>query len=437
MVSQASSSEFSLPAVADRDVLRDHYLLLHASIFVASFFILALRRPDAILNAQFYAEDGKYWFADAYNLGWRCLLLPVGGYLNTFSRLIGMFCQLFPLIRAPLIMNICALAAGILPVNVFLSSRLAAIPFNTRLLGAALYLALPNSFEIHANTTNIQWHLALVGLLVLFGNESRRLGWRIFDSVLLAVVVLDGPLGILLIPIAALLRWFRKDQRYNRALLILIPPALLQVMFLLTSNSRGTAANGATLQRFVRIVGGQVFLSSVLGLKTTVHLFFEEGSKYYFYVSLVALVVGMFFLIYALRNAPLELKLLHLFGFTVLALALKHPIPTFGAQFQQWGLMEIPSCGNRYYYYPMLAFLATPIWILSTAKARSALPRCAALIVLLCLPIGIWRDWHYRPFPDSNFKHYAEEFERAAPGTQVSIPIVPMWPPWQMELTKH
>ena len=434
MASQATSAGFSLPAIAVRDAFRDRYLLLHASIFVAAFFILALRRPDALLNAQFYAEDGKYWYAEAYNFGWRCLLIPVGGYLNTVSRLIGMFSLLFPLLRAPLVMNICALGVGALPVNVFLSSRFSEIPLKIRLYGCALFLAIPNAFEVHGVTTNIQWHLALVALLLVLGKQDTRLGWRIFDSFVYALVALDGPLGVLLIPIAVILRWLRKDRRYNRALLILIPPALLQVMFLLTSNSRGTAANGATLQRFISIVGGQLFLSSILGVKTSAHLYFEEGSKYYFYVALIALVAGTFFVFYALRHAPLELKLFYLFGFAVLALALKHPIPTFAAHYQQWELMEMPGCGNRYYYYPMLAFLATPIWILSTAKARSAVPRCAALIVLLSLPIGIWRDWHYHPFPDGNFKHYAEEFERAAPGTQVSIPIFPMW---QMDLTKH
>src|SRR5258708_25815832 len=148
MASQATSAGFSLPAIAVRDAFRDRYLLLHASIFVAAFFILALRRPDALLNAQFYAEDGKYWYAEAYNFGWRCLLIPVGGYLNTVSRLIGMFSLLFPFLRAPLVMNICALGVGALPVNVFLSSRFSEIPLKIRLYRCALFLAIPNAFEV-------------------------------------------------------------------------------------------------------------------------------------------------------------------------------------------------------------------------------------------------------------------------------------------------
>ncbi len=434
MASQATSTGFSLQRIKDRYALRDRQLLLHLSVFVLAFFVVFLRRPDAILNAQFYAEDGKYWFAEAYNLGWRCLLVPVGGYLNSLSRLIGMFSLLFPLLQAPLVLNICALAIEVLPVNVFLTSRFNAIPFNIRLLGSALYLALPNSFEIHATTTNIQWHLALVGLLLLLGHRDSRLGWRIFEFLVLALVVLDGPLGILLIPIAALLRWIRKDRRFDLPLAAMIPPAVLQMIILALSGSRRTAPNGASLKLLTSIVGGQVFFSSVLGVKSSLHLYFEDGPHYFFFVALISLFVGSFFVIYALRYAPLELKLFYLFAATVMALALRHPLASFAGHFQQWELMEIPGCGNRYYFFPMLAFLATPIWMLSSSTAKSRIPRCAALIVLLSLPIGIWRDWYFRPFPDMDFKKYAAQFERAAPGTQVTIPIHPMW---VMELTKR
>jgi hypothetical protein len=433
---QAASPEFSMASAGDRDLSlsRELSITLHVVIFLAAFFLLFLRRPDALLNAQFYAEDGRYWFADAYNVGWRCLLLPVGGYLNTISRLIGLVTLLVPLVYAPLVMNLCALTAQILPIHIFLSSRFKQIPLLTRLLGSLLYLALPNSFEIHANTTNIQWHLALVGCLVLLGRQDNRWAWRIFDFLILAFVVLDGPLGILLIPMAVMLRWIRKDARYTFALIALIPPAVLQIVFLLLSGSRREADNGATLSRFTNIIGGQVFLSSVLGVRTTIHLYFENDVSYFYLVSLVALILGMAFILYALRHAPVELKLFYFFAAMVLALAMKHPLASFEARFKQWELMQIPGCGNRYYFFPMLAFLATPIWMLTNPVSKSRLARCAALVILLLLPIGICRDFRYKAFKDSNFQVQAAEFERAAPGTQIIIPIDPGW---DMRLIKH
>src|ERR1041384_2315504 len=192
MASQAASRGFFLQSSGDRVELRDYKLLLHASIFVVAFFLVFLRRPDALLNAQFYAEDVTSFYANAYNLGWHSLLLLYGGYLSTLLRLVGFFAQLFPLSLAPLVMNVCAIAIQILPIHIFLSSRFSSIPFNTRLIGALLYLAIPNSFEIHANTTNIQWHLALAGCLVVLGQPDSRLIWRVIDFAVLALLILDG-----------------------------------------------------------------------------------------------------------------------------------------------------------------------------------------------------------------------------------------------------
>src|SRR5215471_20971793 len=106
--------------------------LFELAVFLAALLILFLRRPDALLNAQFYAEDGARWFADAYHVGWRCLLIPDSGYLQTVSRLIGLAMQWIPFVLVPLFMNLCALSFQILPVNIFLSSRFETIPIKTR-----------------------------------------------------------------------------------------------------------------------------------------------------------------------------------------------------------------------------------------------------------------------------------------------------------------
>jgi len=50
--------------------------------------LLFLRRPDAVFHAQFWAEDGVLWFADAYNFGpLKPLLWARAGYLQTLPRL--------------------------------------------------------------------------------------------------------------------------------------------------------------------------------------------------------------------------------------------------------------------------------------------------------------------------------------------------------------
>jgi hypothetical protein len=264
------------------EVLWTRKITFQAAVVLISFLVLFSHRPDAILNAQFYAEDGARFYADAYEFGWRCLLMPYGGYLSTLLRLIGLLTQLVPFGLAPLLMNLCAIAIQILPVNLFLSARFRAIPYNVRVFGSLLYLALPNAFEIHANTTNIQWHLALLALLVLLSQAEAAKAWRYFDYAVLSFALVDGPLGILLIPVAAVLLWLRRDRRTVASLWVMIPFAALQSLFILFSNSRRPAPNGASLERLAGILGGQIFLSSVLGVRTFAQIFIFGDRRYYF-----------------------------------------------------------------------------------------------------------------------------------------------------------
>jgi len=408
-------------------------LLFHASVFAVSFLILFLRRPDVLLNPQFYAEDGTRWFAEAYHFGWRCLSMPESGYLQTASRLVALLSLTFPFVLAPLVMNLCALIVQIIPINLFLSSRFESIPLKIRLAGCLLYLSLPNSFEVHANTTNMQWHLALAGLLILLGQAKAGRASALLSVVLLALTVLDGPAGMLLAPVAVFL-WFRlKERRHLVASIILVAGAALQSLMILLSHSRRDAPNGATIDRLLSILGGQVFLSSILGVRTSINLFFNH-SPYFLLFEVIALVFGLIIVLYAFRRGPLTLRVFLCFAACALTLALIRPVATTGGGFEQWEKLQIPGVGNRYYFFPMLAFYASLIWIATNAVRTAKLARFMAISMLALLSIGIVRDWRYKSFVDYNFKSFAADFERAAPGTTVSIPINPNW---QLILIKH
>jgi hypothetical protein len=179
------------------------YFDLHAIVFSVAFLIVFSRRPDAILNAQFYAEDGWAFYPDAYYHGLHTLFMPYSGYLQTLYRTVALITLLFPLYLAPLVMNLSAIVVQILPVNFFLSSRFSNIPLKTRLLGSLLYLAIPNAAEIHANITNAQCHLGLLACLVLLARPASGWGWRIFDGVVLVLTSISCPLGIVLVPLAS------------------------------------------------------------------------------------------------------------------------------------------------------------------------------------------------------------------------------------------
>jgi hypothetical protein len=408
----------------------------HLLIAMTGFGIIVSRRPDAILNAQFWAEDGQRWYADAYQFGIRCLLIPdeLGGYFHSVSRLSALTALIFPFSMAPLVMNLFAIAIQILPASIFLSSRFSNIALWKRLVAAFVYFALPNTYEVNANTTTIQWHLGLLACMVLLAPSARNWKWQVFDGVVLVLISLDSPVGVVLLPVAAVVWWMRRSRGSAISLAMLLPGALIQGLTVLFSHARPVAENGANLHRLIRILGGQIFLSSLLGNMTLLHMTWRHFPNYVFTRVTIAFVVGLAILFHALRYAPAEVKLFILFGFAVLSLSLAHPIPGLAPQ-PQWELLAFPGHGNRYYFLPSISFLVALAWI---ANSGSKIPHRIAAVLLLMLPLGIVRDWRYPDFADLHFQEYAAKFEAAPPGATIAIPLNPVnLAHWTLELTKH
>jgi hypothetical protein len=188
---------------------------------------------------------------------------------------------------------------------------------------------------------------------------------------------------------------------------------------------------GANIHDFAAILGRQVFFSSIVGLSTQSLLMSLQGLSF---IEFTCAAVGIALLLYALRFGPLELRLFILFSYAVLALGLINPLAGT-PDHTQWYWLSRPGCGNRYYFLPMLAFLASLVWVVTRkAKASTVVVRCFASVLLLLLPIGIYRDWRLPPLLDFRFSAFVRKLDIVPPGTRVVIPINPGW---LMELTKH
>jgi hypothetical protein len=104
--------------------------------------------------------------------------------------------------------------------------------------------------------------------------------------------------------------------------------------------------------------------------------------------------------------------------------------------FPQWQYLQLPGRSSRYYFFPILAFYTALFFLVLKGKRGAVrLARYLALLILLVVPLGVYRDWKYPRYPDLHFQEYADRFELAEPGTSMKIPILP--PGWEMELIKH
>lgn len=410
------------------------------AVFSLGFLILYSRRPDAVLNPQFYAEDGAIFYRDAYSLGLHSLLLAHGGYFHAVPRLAALLAQLFPLLWAPLVLNLIAIAIQILPANVYLSSRFSNLNFLTRLLGAFVYLALPNSFEIHATITNAQSHLVLLACLVLLSAPGKTRAWKIFDGMVLVLTSLSSPMGVLLAPLAALIWWKRASSAWQFA--TLLPGSVIQTICVLTHWHTREAPHfiltgqpivnggplGANFSYLNAILGRQVFYSSLLGLNAQTWLVHLHGVSV---LEAALTTLGLAVVVYAFRHAPFELRLFILFAGAVLACALVNPLAGPPDR-PQWDWLSVPGIGNRYYFLPMLTFLASLFWLATNNLSTGV--RCCAIALLLILPAGICLDWRYPAFDDFRFKEFVRVFNNQPPGATFPIPINPGW---FMVLTKR
>jgi len=400
-------------------------------LFVAAFAVIVLRRPDAILNPQFWAEDGAVFYADAYNKGMIVpLLSPHGGYLDTFPRLTAAFSQLFPLSWAPLLFNLTALVLRVLPVGLILSSRFCELmpDWKTRLFLSFLYLALPNSWEINAGILSGKTHLSLLAFMILSAPPSSHPRWLFFDKGIILLSGLSGPFCIILTPLSALFWLHRRDKR-SRALFFMIGICtVIQGIFLMTGDARPQRTLGATPELFVKILTTQVFLGALVGQKGLELL---HHARWHNIVVIIVALLGHLALINALLKAPLPLRLFVLYGLFIFCAALLSPLVNLTDP--QWPLLLLPGVGGRYWFIPMLVFISVLVW--SLRGAGSFISRRLAAFALAVMLLGIVLDWRYPAFKDLNFREHASQFESSPRGTQASIPLNPLG--WSITLVRH
>jgi hypothetical protein len=405
----------------------------YAAIFFFACCVVIARRPDAILHAQFFAEDGTVWFADAYNNGWwRAFFIAHAGYYHTFPRLGAAFAQLVPFSMAPLVLNCICIALQAIPVALMLSSRSSgwgSLQFRSAL--AVVYLALPNSLEVNAGITDSQWILALTVYLLLVASVPRTTAGRIFDLSLLLLCGLTGPFCLLLLPIALYQLWRDRDPwRWVQSASLALA-CLIQVWALVVKDPSGrhhSAMLGATPEWFIRILAGRIYLSTLLGNNT---LATRSGRDSLIFLVCVA-AIGTAIIVFCFAKSQIEMKLLIAFSGVLFLVSLGSPtsqplVP--GVSVWPW---MASNAGDRYWFFPTLAFAWSLAWLFRRPEQLLKIIS-TSLLFLMC--IGMLRDWKHPAFYDLQFPTYAKRFAAAPQGAATSIPINP--PGWHMKLIKR
>jgi hypothetical protein len=434
--------EDEVPAPTDRPRfaaiwrLADDDRVLVPLAFALACLAVVSRRPDAVTHAQFFAEDGASWFAQAHDLGGaRVLFVPYRSYLHLVPRLTGWLATVAPLEHAPLVMNAVAIAVEALPAS-FLCSRRAAAALPSlwlRLAIAVLYVGLPNVWGTISNVTNSQWHLAVLAALVVLSTPATGRAWRVFDVAVLGASGLSGPFALLLLPIIVI-TWAVRRERWLLTLgSVTAVAAVVQTGVLLFAPEQDGVRPplGASVDALLRVVVGRVVYAGMLGQTGYERIARTEGSPWMAPVALGLAALALFAVVaYALARAPLELRLFVVYAILVLGAALAFP-PVTAMEQPFWQTIADPAASNRYFLLPVFAMLAIFVWM-AVRGGRVARVTGGALLAA-SVAFGVVRDWREPPYKDYDFMRFVQYYRDAAPGERVQI----LYPPgWSMVLTK-
>ena len=406
-------------------------LLVPSLVLAVGCVVETLRRPSTVLHPELWAEDGRIWFQEAYDQGWlRPLTHPQVGYLQTFTRLVADAGLLIPLRLLPELFALVALVIQVMPAVLIVSKRYTmSIPdLRVRLLFAALYLCIPNSSEVNVNLTDAQWHLGLLSVLVVLAVPATGI-WRVFDILVICLSGLTGPFILSVVLVAAVLYWHRR-QTWTLVLGgIAAATGLVQVVAYMNSPRPYVGPLGASIPRFIDIVGGRFLANTILGTATTISTAFT--SHLYLY-SAIALVLGLVVVGIAVWKGPLELKLFNLFGFVELCAALWSPLVSpHGAQ---WPALALDA-GSRYWLFPSLAFLVDVVWLAGQwRKGRRVWSVVGVVLTVVIVSFGAREDFRYPAVTGPSWPAQVARFDRLTPHHTFVFQIGP--PGWTMTLDK-
>lgn len=388
------------------------------------FACLLLSRDPAILaDAQFWAEDGTVWFAQAHRLGLAALVRPESTYLQTVSRLVAWLATPLPLRWSPTAYAAAAFLIQLLVPLFFVSERCATLwPRRAeRFAFGCLLMVLPNTTEVYVNLTNSQWHLAMLAFLILQAAPAASIGAFWFDSAALALSALSGPFSILLLPTAALALWAAPSRAQLVRTVLVGAGAIVQLAVILgAAHVRSSAPLGASVAVLMQIVADQILYAGLFGISTLNAV--AQGPLWRSGVGPAALcVLALVMAVASCRSRGWPMVQACLFATLVVAAALAHP--QISITDPQWPAMTRPNSGSRYFVVPLAVWLAVCASLLR--HPRAVLRVLAGAAVGCTLLVAVPSDWTRWSEPDRGFPALARQFDASPRGTVMTLPIRP------------
>jgi hypothetical protein len=405
----------------------------------AIFLLLFLRRPDALTNPQFFAEDGMIFFHDQLLFGIRqALWIPHAGYVLAVQRLTALLGSYFCPLLAPSVYNVTALTLSACCCAFFILPAFRAVVRSdlVRFVVCCLFAIALDSAELIGTITQIQWFLQLTGILLLIRCWIRKgephAIWRIIEGSLMLLLALSCPLLVLAVPLALWLLLRRKGTLQSVALLAGV--AFQLVVYVQAGESRGQSSvfqlHDLAGSLFVYLAARPV-LSSLAGRPLAMTL---SGLNTGLYAALagIPVLIGLT-LLWRKADWSVRIKIL---GCIYLALA--SGALALGARKTLRAEQAITFGGERYFYLAACSFV-----VLAAIAIETFLPKTPAwtksLLLLVLFSMGIGGNFNIPGFFPMHWELYQDllgswysNVRAGKPVQAIRIPINP--PGWGVTL---
>jgi hypothetical protein len=401
--------------------------------------IVAARRPDAVTNPQFWAEDGYVYFYENLVLGFpRALRTLYFGYPYLTQRLIALVGGLLPLADAPRLYTSSAIALTALSLAAFAlpAFRHLVRSDGLRVLFGIAAVCLPFDQEVLSNPANVGWFLA-IWLSLLSVMRLPRQAWKVALLTLCGwVVIFTSPLAIVNLPLWLLRGWWgvrRRDPlEVGCSAALLAGAGALMVLCGRLGADASWTPSGA--KGFTLLSDPQGFLGRYLALTFywAAALPLRPGTLVGHPADIAAPIVGALLLAGLivlsvagrLRSLPALLTATYLFLGSFLVLLLGRPVYFF--ILSSWNALP-----TRYLVFPGAMFLLTVVATFDALPASHW--RTLAGVGIGALLVWAWAPrFVVPPFRDEHWSRQAaliEEKLRTSSPEPLHVPMNPAWTP--------
>jgi hypothetical protein len=398
-------------------------------LFALIFLLLVLRRPDAVTNPQFSAEDGPvFFFGQVTHTGLGAFFVAYAGYLHAVPRLVAAFAALFPSRSSPLIFNLFAFAISAFCCSIF-SLNWYRYLLQSDWLRVAVCVVMATAFqadELIGTITCVHCYLFIAVILILALPPEVYEGgfpWAGYFSVIVAALgALSESLVVILLPLSI---WatLRRKGRASLAPAVITSAAVVQMAVFLLVPFHGTPRPSASLRELVSsCVNGisyHVVLSSLLGVRPTRFLFRRIPNGIGFLILLV--LAAWLFYIWRRGKATRRWTVAIISYITVVSITLAMAGRLLAKYFAGTGGI-MSWRGERYFFagaclFAYLVALSIEEWVPVRRKAGQA------LVLAAVFAFGIFWNFRAIPFTDYHWTSYGPRVERWLAAKRSGIPV--------------